>query len=134
MGLRAIGEPQAFGKCWYGQRIGVEARQIVQQLDRPDPGPGSGTLWHEPDPPGKLPRGGGQAQHVDRSSGRRNQTGAAADQRCLACTVGAQDGSECPSSCFQRKPVENRAAAESHDQVGYPNGAVGLGTDEFWTG
>jgi hypothetical protein len=126
-GSCTVGEPEPLYQRRHGQWIGVQTGEIAQELDCPDPGPGTSALRHQPDTAGQLPRAGWKTQDPHCSLGWPNEVGATADQRGLARAVRTENRSQCAGLRLQREPVENGAATESDDHIGYPHSTVGTG-------
>jgi hypothetical protein len=97
--LLAAGESAVSGRCVARdaepgdqrldvQRLCVQTGEIVKKFSCLDAGPGTRTLWHQPNAAANSRCARRPAQHGDVAGGRIQQPGTTADQRRLASSVG----------------------------------------------
>ena len=120
----ADAEPLDDGR--HRQRVRVQAREIAEQLDGPDPGPGAGALWHQTDAGGIGRRSRRIAEHFQRA-GRRASAAPCSSGSAWSCrhrwAPGSRSAPRCPhagSGC--RGPGADRNAPRDRRPAGRARG------------
>ena len=107
--------------------VGVQPGEVVQQLDRPDPGPGAGALRHQTHPGGDLRRPGGRPSTVTVPASAGSSPVQQRISVVLPAPLGPSTAVSCPAAAAGRARPARRGPPRS------PTGGRPPGRRRAWT-